>query len=233
MTLRSVLRCACAIMLLSVLGCGTEPDRATPTPTGLQPLNDTPQNTVLRLVAAYEQKKAAEYGALLTRDFTFEFSTASDPTLVQEYASGWFVPEETLAAIHLFGGGLNHEGQAVTRASRIDLTAVPAPPEDDAADGRDPLTHKVVLARVDGFIETDSTVSGGEIVHFLLENNFHRFFLVRGDAATGLGEGQPADSLHWYVWRWLDETTPVFGAPRAAPQPTRPASWGAVKALYL
>ncbi len=224
------LRCACAILLSGVLGCGTEPDRATPPPTGLQPLNDTPQNAVLRLVAAYEQKKTAEYDAMFTGDFRFEFSSAADPTLVQEYSAGWFAADEALAALHLFEGGRNQRGDSVAAAQSIDLVLAQTSPAGDTTDARDSTKFKVLATRVDGVVITPPLEGQLQGSYRVIDNNLHRLFLVRGDAAVGLRAGQPADRAHWYVYRWVDETALPFAARGAQPQPTESTTWGRLKA---
>lgn len=93
------------LLVLSVLSCGKETTRPQ-TQQQQQQLaaNDTPQHTAQRFIGAYEQKKATEYANLFTGDFTYEFSTSTDPDLVAKYATGWFKSDEDTAAMHLFQG---------------------------------------------------------------------------------------------------------------------------------
>jgi hypothetical protein len=214
-------------LLLGVVGCGTEPERKVPTPTALQPANDTPQHAIQRLVAAYEQKQAPEYRDLFTGDFRFEFSTAADPTLAQKYHDGWLKGDEDTSALHLFRGFTDDSTGYHPAASSIDLTFPNTTPIGDTASG-DSIRYKVLATRVDGVI----VVSGQtEDVRYVIDNNFLRFYLVRGDAAVGLDAEQPADDAHWYVYRWVDETA-MPAAPGRTPSATVPTTWARVKALY-
>ena len=71
---------------------------------------------------AYEHKESAAYADLFTEDFTFEFSSAADPTLAQKYANGWFKLDEKTSARHLFEGFTDTSATYRPAASRIDLT---------------------------------------------------------------------------------------------------------------
>ncbi len=42
----------------------------------------------------------------------------------------------------------------------------------------------------------------------------------------------PADGTRWYVYRWMDETRALAGAPGAGSTPTHPVTWGAIKAAF-
>jgi hypothetical protein len=216
-------------LLLCAAGCVTEPVHKTPTPVP-GPLNDTPQNTILRFVWAYENKKTAEYENLFTEDFTFEFSMYVDPELAQQYQNGWFKLDEKTSADHLFEGFMDDSTGYHTAASSIDLTLAKTAPTGDT-EGRDPTKFKVLATRVDGIVVVPHTGSQTEDTRYVIENNFHRFFLVRGDAAASLAAGQPADSTHWYVYHWMDETAyPV--APASVRASTQMTTWGHVKAVY-
>ena len=218
--------------------CGTEPDRTPQPPPAQLPLNDTPQNAVLRFIAAFEQKKGPEFAALFTGDFTFEFSNATDPELANRWSTGWFAIDESLAAAHLFGGGLTQQGKTMPPAASVDLTFSRTEPLDDT-EGRDPAKYKVLPTTVDAVVVVVPQGSYLEPTTWVVTNNAHRFYLVRGDAAVELGPGQPADSTRWYIWRWIDETvmdsTAPGGAPApdpAQPTPTRRTTWGSIKGLY-
>jgi len=75
---------------------------------------------------------------------------------------------------------------------------------------------------------------GGDFLTYAIENNFNVFYIVRGDAAVNLDSSQPADPQHWYIYRWVDLTgvTAIQTTPSDAPVPTKPTTWGAVKARY-
>jgi hypothetical protein len=51
------------------------------------PLNDTPQNTMLRFEATYENQIIAEYEKLFASNFRFTFSSQTDDSLVQRYGT--------------------------------------------------------------------------------------------------------------------------------------------------
>src|SRR5690349_3614269 len=65
-----------AALALACFGCKhtTEP----PAPAFGLIENDSPANAIERFRLAYEQKKATEYQAMFTGDFTYEFSTSTD-----------------------------------------------------------------------------------------------------------------------------------------------------------
>ena len=180
------------------------------------PLNDTPENTIIRFMAVYEAKDLEEYRRLLTGDFTFEFSNAADPDLVQRYSTGWFKADEVEAARKLFEA-----------ASRIELSIQPTTPVADTGAGRDPLLYKMLaaLVRMHVQLETGDDFVCGEGVP-----QFHRFFLVRGDEAQGLDDDQPADSSRWYIWNWRDESPPLSKPHETAQTPV--LTWGQIKAAY-
>src|SRR2546426_12844940 len=83
-------------------GCSSEVTKPPPPPPPPPP--PSPQGTILRFIAAYEQKKTQEYQDLFTGDFTFEFSNSTDPDLVNMYANGWFLTDEKESSTHLFQG---------------------------------------------------------------------------------------------------------------------------------
>lgn len=103
-------------------------------------------------------------------------------------------------------------------------------PVDDGGAGIDPATHKFLFTRVDGQIVIPTSP---DPINFFIENNTNILYLVRGDIASGLTASQPADSTHWYIYRWVDIT--VGSAPPVTPDsplPANPATWGKVKGLY-
>jgi hypothetical protein len=218
------------LILALTVSCGTEPD-GTPQPTALQPPNDTPQNTIVRFIAAYEKRKTAEYQALFTGDFTFEFSNSADPTLADKWSTGWFAADESIYVKNLFEGGTNLEGYYLEAASSIDLIFSKTLPVADTDSG-DPTKFQVLSTPVDGVWVVPPTPPATDPTNYVITNNSHRFFLVRGDAAAALKSGQPADSTHWYIWKWADETTGGAAAPTTLENATVPATWGKVKGLY-
>src|SRR5262249_30320723 len=151
----------------------------------------------------YQGKKLPEFRGLFTGDYRYEFSNSTDPTLVTKYASGWFAADESASAQHLFKGGNNSDGIYQQAASSIKIVFSPTAPGDDP--DRDPATYKVLSTQVDGQIDVPN---GAVTDTYVLNANRNRFYIVRGDSAVGLTTEQPADSSHWYIYKWVDETTP-------------------------
>jgi hypothetical protein len=221
---------ALVALYLVLAGCSSDSDPVRPQPTPL-PANDTPANTAARFMAAYERKDATAWEELFTEDFTFEFSNAVDPTLAAQYAGGWFKNDEALSAQHLFQGFTNGSGLVVPAAKSIDVNLAPTTPQPDASTA-DLVRFFQLLAEVDATVVIPPGTGQTEETTYLIDNNRHRLFLVRGDAVPGeLTAEQPADSLHWYIYRWKDETTNT--ASRAGAElATERSTWGRLKAQY-
>jgi len=214
------------VAFLVLAGCSNEPSR--PEIAASLPDNQTPQNTALRLMATYEQKRASEYRDLFTGDFTYEFSNFTDPVLVARWSGGWSAADELASAHHLFQGGFNLDGQIQPAATSIDIALSPTLPVSDPI--RDSTTHKVLFAGVAGQIVIPPTSPSTDPVTFVFAGNRNSLYLVRGDSAQGLSSSQPADSNHWYIWRWVDETTTYITSP--SPRTTEGITWGRVKGIY-
>ncbi len=213
------------VLCIAVLGmsCSEDPIQPVPSP---EPTNDTPSNTIARFTWMYQQKRADAFEKLLTGDFTFEFSNAADPNLVQKYSTGWFKEDEKISAENLFRGGVNQDGVFQPAALQIAVTFGSTAPTGDNGSGRNPEVYKVLYTTVDVSIEVP-----GDLTYVVGQGTpqFHRFFLVRGDYADSLDADQPADSLHWYIWNWRDESPPLKAE---EPLSNQSATWGLVKAVY-
>jgi hypothetical protein len=85
----------------------------------------------------------------------------------------------------------------------------------------------MLMTRVDGSVTVPQ--SGSEPLTYLITNNYNVFYLVRGDAADSLDATQPADSTHWYIYRWIDLTGT---SPKASGPATEQTTWGAIKARF-
>jgi len=210
---------------LALFGCksSTEP-KTTPPPSLVA--NDTPAHAMERLISAYEKKNESAFAAMFTGDYQYEFSNATDPALVTDYATGWFKVDETTSSTHLFSGYTPPGGTTMPAASSIAISLQTGSPTDDNAAGVDPVTHKILATRVDGQIVVPQ--AGSDPFTFVLDNNFNVFYIVRGDSAAGLDSSQPADAQHWYIYRWVD-LTGTAGGNRAQ---SVPATWGKLKGLY-
>jgi hypothetical protein len=226
---------------LASSGCifSPKPDNKITPPTPLPP-NDTPANAIERFRLAYEQKLATEYQGMFTGDFTYEFSNATDPKLVSDYSTGWFKNDEKESSAHLFAGYSPPGGVTLEPASTISIKLAVNIPTDDNTSGVDPTTHKYLATRVDGQIVVPNP--GTDATTYVIENNFNVFYVVRGDQAVNLDTTQPADSVHWYIYRWVD-LTGTSPAPSLRTQSTArtastsqpallPKSWGGLKGAW-
>ena len=217
-----------------VSGCVFSPKKNT-TEQKDPPLEDntTPQLAVKRFIHAYEQKKAPEYQGMFTGDFTYEFSTSTDPTLVTQYSTGWFKNDEKESSSHLFNGYTPPGGVTLPAATSIDINLATTIPTDDPG-SQDPTTHKILTTRVDGNITVPQ--SGAEPLTYVITNNLNVFYLVRGDVAVNLDSTQPADQNHWYIYRWVDLSeaaapAPAGGLRTASAEPgLTPLTWGHLRA---
>jgi len=218
-----------AVALVPLLsGCIFSPKQkpGSVTPPAPLPDNTTPQLAIQRFVGAYEQKKSPEYQGIFTGDFTYEFSNATDPTLVTQYSTGWFKTDEKESSSHLFNGYTPPGGTTLPAATTIDINLATDIPVDDNT-SPDPRLYKVLQTRVDGSITVPQ--SGASPLTYLITNNLNEFFLVRGDVAQGLDVTQSADSTHWYIYRWVDltGTSPGGNTPL-----TQQQTWAFARAMY-
>lgn len=234
---RSFARIALVLTALASAGCGGSDDPAplqpapvSPLPPGT-PLNDTPQNTLLRFESAYENQALGEYLALLSNDFSFRFSSQSDPALVSQFGSTWGVTRDSTSTRHLFDGFTSTIGDYRAGASAITLMLT-GPQFLADPDRPDSATYyKLVIVPT---IMLTLEIPGTDGFEIAAPHDFH---LVRGDAAV-LRAGQAADSTRWYIHRWTDKSsslvvrTPGPTAP-AGVMPARESTWGSVKAAYL
>jgi len=218
------------LFVLCVSGCAFNPPEDIPVPPPPLPEADSPQNLMLRFEGVYELQSAVNYEALLTSDFRYTFSLASDPLLVNQYPN-WGRDDEVESTRHLFEGFTTTTGELLPAASRIEMTL------NGVQYGQD-YTHpdsgehymKVVITSVHLVIDVPVGPSGTSYD----VTGRHEFYLVRGDAAV-LDPGQVARADRWYLRRW-DDLSPGVGAPVPAADivigaPRRvSASWGGVKA---
>jgi hypothetical protein len=159
---------------------------------------------------------------VFTNDFSYAFSSSTDPTLVQKFGGSWSKDDEVTSARHLFRGYTPQGGPTYPAASAIDIDLSEATPSgSDTVVGLDWETHKFVAARINGAITVP--VDGSDPIVYTISGNYMVFYLVRGDAAVNLDSSQPADADHWYVYRWLDRTQSI---------PSGTVTWSAIKAFY-
>jgi hypothetical protein len=207
------------------------------------PPNDTPENTILRFIAAYERKDTTVFSQLFTGDYQYKFSETADPDLAREYASGWFKADEHVSARNLFHGRIHDNEWYQPGAQTIELEMEDTAPLGDELGGRDPVVYKVLETPIRLTIQLPPDENDPEGTTFSIggtDRSVQRFSLVRGDATDSLGAGQPADDGHWYIWLWEDLAIYECGRVAAGAANTekgRPgnvcgSTWGGVKDLY-
>jgi len=114
-------------------------------------------------------------------------------------------------------------------------------PQGDNSEGRDPETHKVLFTPVTMTVQLPPDAKDPDGTTYVVggaDPAVHRFFLVRGDHASGLREDQPADDKHWYIWSWRDESTVAKSVTVSQseggdlPVQAQPTTWGRIKGAY-
>ncbi len=214
-------------MLAIVLAAGCSETTAPPPRPPLTYAASTPEELIQSFVQAYENRNAVEYAKLFTGDFTFEFSNAADPSLVQKYSTGWFKADEMIAGTNLFQGGVNEDGVFQPAAVSIALSLGNMVPGPDTTRGDSAYAYRMLHTTIDLSIEVP-----GDLVYHVGQGvpQFNRFFLVRGDFADSLDTDQPADTSHWYIRNWRDQSADL-GKPSRALMNDQSA-WGRIKGLY-
>jgi hypothetical protein len=197
-----------------------------------------------RFQRTYEYQVQPEYVKLLTNDFRYTFSTATDPTLVAQYGATWGKDDEAESAAHLFDGFTSSTtGTYIPGATNITmaLNSVqyfedPAHPSTDVPDSS-AYFRWVTVARVVMAIEVPDATSGTQTYNI---DARHEFYLVRGDAlSASLDADQPRAANRWYIRRWDDLSEPpapagamhIASVDRAVSLQV-PTTLGALKATY-
>jgi len=211
------------------------------------PLNDTPQNTMLRFQKAYQYQDITAYTGLLTSDFRYTFSKQSDPLLDAQYGSNWGKDDETESTKHLLTGFTNTSGTFIFPASNITISFVndqyyPDPLHSDS-------TSYYVYCPVSTVNLAIDVPSGAGTTTFNISAP-HSFYLVRGDAAF-LDAGQSPANDRWYIRHWDDLSPALPGASAVlriasansaigsssassfSGTTTTKSSWGAVKDAFF
>jgi hypothetical protein len=214
-------------------GCGD--DKATnpaPPSDGLPsgtPKADSPAHLMERFEKTWEFESEAQYALLLSDDFRFHFSPASDPDLVNQYGENWRKTNEVAAIMNLFHGFVNGMGEQVPGAIRFDmsLTGVQYLGNDPDHPDSTAQYQKVIVSNLDMLFEVPLSP---EPIQYHVSSR-QEYFLVRGDAAV-LASEVSADTTHWYLRKWDDLT--VYSAARKGPviNPALPNSLGKIRSLY-
>jgi hypothetical protein len=228
--------------LLPILsGCGSNPFKPPIDPggdghlPGDTPINDSQQNLMIRFEKSYEFQDLPAYKYLLTSDFRYTFSLASDPLLYNQYPN-WGLDDEILSTQHLFEGFTNTEGKYFAPASDIQMDLVGVTYTGDFTHA-DSASHyqKVIVTDVNMTIEVPNPPSTDPLVYQISAR--HEFYIVRGDAAV-LDAGQEARADRWYIRKW-DDLSPAPSAAvlrlaslDGAGLQSTPATWGAIKGTF-
>jgi len=230
------------LIALVVTGCGAEEEILAPIPDPL-PLNNTPEGAILRLIAAYQNRDAEEFGKLFTGDFAFEFSRAANPDLVQMFSAGFFREDERECVRNLFARAQPENSPFLPPARSVSLHFDRTKPVDDNSEGRDPAVYKRLLTDLSLLVTLDFYDPDGTLRQFKIGGSNptqQRFFLVRGDVANDLDSDQPATAERWYIYRWRDESagdknrSPLDNDSNLrAPTQAQESTWGRLKALYV
>jgi len=222
-------------------GCGSNPFNPPIDPggdghlPGDTPINDSQQNLMIRFEKSYEFQDLQAYQYLLTSDFRYTFSLASDPRLVDQYPN-WGLDDEIQSTEHLFDGFTNTRGEFFAAASQIQMSLIGVQYTGDFTHA-DSASHyqKVIVTTVDMQIEVPNP--GADPIVYNI-NARHEFYIVRGDAAV-LQAGQEARSDRWYIRKWDDLSPPPPAAIARLSSLTSggvqrtPATWGAVKDTFI
>jgi len=209
------------------------------------PLNDTPQNTMIRFQRAYDHQDITSYKNLLSSDFRYTFSAQTDQNLVNQYGNNWGKDDETESAQHLLTGFTNSLGKYVGPASNIVISFNGDQYLQDFQHGTDSTSFYAYVPVTQVLLAIDvSDPTSGTITYNI--NAEHDFYLVRGDVAV-LDAGQSNATDRWYIRRWDDRSLPLSPAVLqiasantavagsnsfGAATPTH-ASWGSLKDTYF
>jgi len=172
------------------------------------PLNDTPQNTMIRFQRAYDHQDITSYKNLLSSDFRYTFSNQTDQDLVNQYGTNWGKDDETESTQHLLTGFTNSIGKYYGPANSITISFTGDQYLQDFQHGTDSTAFyayvPVTQVRLDIVVTDPQSTTGTTTYNIQAE---HDFYLVRGDVAL-LDAGQSNATDRWYIRRWDDRSLP-------------------------
>ena len=226
---------ASCLAVFAVLAAGCSDSKSTKVvipadglPAG-SPINDSEAHLLTRFEATFDAQSDGEYAKLLTDDFHFHFSQASDPVLVATYGDNWGRTDETTTVTHLFDGFTDPADVVIPGASTVAMTCANLQVAGDPAHP-DSLDHykKVVVPAMTLVIEVPGTP---EPTTYNVSSR-QELYIVRGDAAV-LASGQAAQADRWYLRRWDDFAT-INGAMRKGPvvNASNASSVGKIKGFF-
>jgi hypothetical protein len=226
---------ACCLAVFAVFATGCSDSKSTKVvvpadglPAGT-PLNDSESHLMTRFEATFDAQSEGEYAKLLTDDFRFHFSQASDPDLVLAYGDSWSRVDETETITHLFDGFTDPTYGAIPGASTVAMafSNVQVGADPDHPDSLD-YYKKVVVFAMTLVIEVPGTP---EPTTYNVSSR-QEFYIVRGDAAV-LASGQAVQADRWYFRRW-DDLAISGSVVRKGPvvNPSNTISVGHIKGLF-
>ena len=211
-------------------GCGGDDDSnpvvPQPNDTGMPDSvvqATTPANLLVRFDAAYSYMDEAEFMKLFTADYSFTFSSQSDPALVAQWGTNWGKDDESQSMGHLLHGYTDDNGVYQPPLTDVLLSLEGASVVADTTHADSSDYYKVAIVPR---ILLEIALSDGTVFIIDAPHNFH---LVRGDAAV-LSSDQVASADRWYIRRWDDRTPSIAFA--FAPLPAENKTWGSLKAQY-
>jgi hypothetical protein len=171
-------------------------------PSSIVPANQPvvgPQGTLEAIARGYRDRSADSVLAHYTADFLFHSFGDS----VADYTAGSGRAEQEAWLRGLFGGVIRGADTLRAPADSVGFTL------DGFREGVDPehpdSTQHYQVVEV-GRYEMGLRIGDAR---FITKSKKHVFHFVRGDVAH-LVPGQPADSVRWYVRRWLEDVSGVL-----------------------
>ncbi len=222
----AALAAACVALALSASAARAQSPRPHAPAVGRSISTAQPAGPLHALQEAYRARDIALFTSLLTSDYRYHFYDETGRTwnLV-----GFTREKEIRSASCLFGSepGDTLCPKEFPPADSIALTVHGTRLADDPEHPDSTEHYALVIA--EQFVLHAWLPSGMDL---LTDPSTHAFHVVRGDVAH-LTAGQPADSLHWYIRRWVTNVTSPGpdGPPRDLPSEPTPAGVLALRPL--
>lgn len=161
----------------------------------------SPTAAIREYAKAFTQLSIPRLGALLTADFRSH--TVGEAAIERAFPEGIDRPTEMSVITGLIEGVRVRDTLVSSPARKVRVKA------EGLVEGDDPehpdSTEHYRLVAIERFKFDIDTEDGTEYRSSLA---LHVVHVVRGDAAVLL-PGQPADALHWYIRRWLEDVDAV------------------------
>jgi hypothetical protein len=162
----------------------------------------SPTATITRLAEAYDARSVPRMDALLTADYRFHFSRSD--LSGSAWANGLSREFDMRSTTNLFA--LNPVETGNPDSPRLDSLYVLVGAVEAGVDPEHPdssCQYRVAIAHDFRLrlVFTDGRAT-------MLTPSLHVFHVVRGDAAVCM-PGQPADTSHWYIRRWIEDVDAI------------------------